>query len=73
MHHFNIVQFLVTVCLFYVEALIHFNIGKKGSLGVSFPNWKQNKLIIGVIAVFSFVSCLLTALVQNVVDELNKN
>ena len=46
MHHFNIVQFLVTICLFYVEALIHFNIGKKGNLGISFPNWKQNKLIL---------------------------
>ena len=73
MHHFNIVLFLVTICLFYVEALIHFNIGKKGSLGISFPNWKQNKLIIGVIAIFSFVSCIVTQLVQNIVTELNKH
>ena len=72
MHHFNIVQFLVTVCLFYVEALIHFNIGKKGNLGISFPNWNQNKLIICVIAIFSFISCIVTSVIQNVVDELNK-
>ena len=51
----------------------HFNIGKKGNLGISFPNWKQNKLIIGVIAVFSFISCIITQLVQNVVSELNKH
>ena len=72
MHHFNFIQFFVTIGFFYIEALIHYNIGKKGTLGISFPNWKQNKLIIGVIAIFSFISCLLTALVQNVVDELNK-
>ena len=72
MHHFNFIQFFVTIGFFYIEALIHYNIGKKGKLGFSIPNWKQNKLILGVIAVFSFVSCIITALVQNVVDELNK-
>tara|TARA_B100001063_G_scaffold247248_1_gene291645 strand:- start:5321 stop:5539 length:219 start_codon:yes stop_codon:yes gene_type:complete len=72
MHHFNFIQFFVTIGFFYIEALIHYNIGKKGKLGFSIPNWKQNKLILGVIAVFSFVSCMITALVQNMVDELNK-
>ena len=72
MHHFNFIQFFVTIGFFYIEALIHYNIGKKGKLGFSIPNWKQNKLILGVIAVFSFVSCMITALVQNIVDELNK-
>ena len=72
MHHFNFIQFFVTIGFFYIEALIHYNIGKKGKLGFSIPNWKQNKLILGVIAVFSFVSCIITALVQNMVDELNK-
>jgi S1-C subfamily serine protease len=46
MHHFNFVQFFVTIGFFYIEALIHYNIGKYGTLGISFPNWKQNKLII---------------------------
>ena len=73
MHNFNIVQFLVTICLFYVEALIHFNIGKKGNLGISFPNWNQNKLILGVIALFSFISCVVTSVIQNILNELDKN
>ena len=70
MHNFNFIQFFVTIGFFYIEALIHYNIGKKGRLGLSIPNWKQNKLILGVIGVFSFVSCMATALVQNVIDEL---
>tara|TARA_Y100000591_G_scaffold80316_1_gene67603 strand:- start:7151 stop:7366 length:216 start_codon:yes stop_codon:yes gene_type:complete len=71
MHHFNFIQFFVTVGLFYIEALIHYNIGKKGSLGISLPNWKQNRLILGVIAIFSFVSCIITGFVQNLIQELN--
>ena len=71
MHHFNFVQFFVTIGFFYIEALIHYNIGKKGSLGLSFPKWKDNKLILSVIAVFSFVSCLATTFVQELVDQLN--
>ena len=73
MHHFNFIQFFVTVCLFYVEAVIHFNIGKKGRLGLSLPKWKDNKLILGVIICFSFFSCVLTMVVQTVIDNLNKS
>ena len=72
MHHFNFVQIFVTIGFFYIEALIHYNIGKYGALGISFPNWKQNKLIIGVIAIFSFVSCIITGFVEDIVNKLNK-
>ena len=71
MHHFNFVQFFVTIGFFYLEALIHYNIGKKGRLGFSIPRWKDNKLIIGVIGIFSFISCLVTSFVENLVKELN--
>ena len=73
MHYFNLTQFFVTIVLFYFEALLHFNIGKKGSLGISFPKWKENKLILGVIIVFSFISCLLTKVVEEVLNKLNKS
>jgi hypothetical protein len=68
MHNFNFIQFFVTICFFYIEALIHYNIGKKGTLGISFPKWKQNKLIISVIAVFSFASCIITRIVEDIIN-----
>ena len=73
MHYFNFTQFAVTVFLFYIEAVIHFNIGKKGRLGFNLPKWKDNKLILAVIVTFSFLSCLLTNMVESLLDHLNKS
>lgn len=66
MNHFNYVQFFTTILLFYIEALIHYNIGRKGTIGIRIPSWKKNRMILGVIVIFSLVSCVLT----NIVSEL---
>ena len=36
----GIIQFIITV-LFYVEALIHYNIGKHGTFKFSLPKFKK--------------------------------
>ena len=54
----SIVQFIITVCFFYVEALIHYNIGKHGTFKVIFPKLKENLLIILIIVVFSCLSSI---------------
>ena len=38
------VQFVTTVMFFYIEALIHYNIGKHGYLKFTFPKLKENLL-----------------------------
>ena len=67
-----IIQFIVTFCCFYIEALIHYNIGKVGYIGIAMPPLKQNILIMGVIVFFSFVCSGITYHVENVLNKSSK-
>ena len=49
--------FLITFCLFFFEALLHFNIGK-GTL-FSLPSMGELFKISGVLAVFSWLNSVL--------------
>ena len=67
MESFNYIQFFSTIVLFYIEALIHYNIGRKGTIGLRIPSWKKNRMILGVIVVFSLVSCVITSILTELV------
>ena len=54
------IQFIVTSLFFYIEALMHYNIGKSGYISFSIPPIRQNFLIMGIILCFSFVSSVVT-------------
>jgi len=59
------VQFVTTVMFFYIEALIHYNIGKHGYLKFTFPKLKENLLILLVIIIFSCLSSMASYCVIN--------
>lgn len=59
------VQFATTVMFFYIEALIHYNIGKHGSLKITFPKFKENLLIFLVIVIFSCLSSMASYCIIN--------
>ena len=60
-----IIQLLVTSLLFYIEALIHFSIGKTGFIGFTIPPAKQNIVMIITILIFSSLSTLITRFVEH--------
>lgn len=56
-----IIPFVVTICFFYVEALLHFNMGKNnGKISLALPPLKENFKILGIITFFSFLSSTTT-------------
>lgn len=56
-----IIPFVVTICFFYIEALLHFNMGKNnGKISLAFPPLKVNLKILGIITFFSFLSSTTT-------------
>ena len=55
-----IIPFVVTTCFFYIEALIHFNMGKNGKISLTLPPLKENFKILGIITFFSFLSSTTT-------------
>ena len=61
----SIIQFIITVCFFYVEALIHYNIGKHGTFKFSLPKFKENLLIFLVIVLFSCLSSMTSYCIIN--------
>ena len=61
----SIVQFIITVCFFYVEALIHYPIGKHGTFKFSLPKLKENLLIFLIIVLFSWLSSTTSYLIIN--------
>ena len=42
----GIIQFSVTTVFFYIEALIHYNMGKYGTFAFTIPDFKHNIKII---------------------------
>ena len=56
-----IIPFIVTICFFYIEALLHFNMGKNnGKISLALPPLKENFKILGIITFFSFLSSTTT-------------
>ena len=62
-----IIPFVVTTCFFYIEAVIHYNIGKKGYIAFKLPPMKKNMLIISIILFFSIISSCISHLIYKLV------
>ena len=62
-----IIPFLVTTFFFYIEAVLHYNIGKKGYIAFKLPPMKKNVLIISIILFFSFISSCISHLIYNII------
>ena len=62
--HIAIIQFVVTYCFFYMEALLHYNIGKTGNICCNYPILKDNLKIMSIIATFATLSTITTYLIK---------
>ena len=72
-----IISFFITTIFFFIEAVIHYNIGKYGYIGFQLPTYKHILKILSTILFFSFLSCcathyILIALDQTIIS-LNSN
>ena len=57
----NAVSFFVTIFWFFLEALMHYNIGRHGSIWITtFPELEEMILILISIAICSFLSTVTT-------------
>lgn len=63
--HIAYIQFIVTCCFFYMEALLHYNIGKTGSICCNYPVLKDNLKIMSIIATFAILSTITTYIIKN--------
>ena len=61
-------HFIVTAIFFYFEALLHYNIGKKGKIDIEIPELKYNKKIIMIIILFSFMSSLACYFIEEIIN-----
>tara|TARA_B110000902_G_scaffold227039_1_gene266085 strand:- start:106 stop:330 length:225 start_codon:yes stop_codon:yes gene_type:complete len=59
-----VIPFIVTLCFFYVEAIIHYNMGKYDKIGFKMPSLHENFKIIAIISVFSLMSSGVTYLLE---------
>ena len=62
--HIGILQFSVTCIFFYIEALLHYNIGKTGKLSFNIPPLQDNFKIISIISLFAAVVSAVTYLLE---------
>ena len=60
----SIIQFVVVCCFFYVEAIIHFNIGKTGKLSFAIPDCRENIKIFCIIVFFAGLSSFVTYIIE---------
>lgn len=67
---YSIIQFFVICLIFYIEALIHYNIGKFGHVAFNLPSFRQNLLIIGIIMFFSFISSCIIYFLEKILIAL---
>ena len=71
------VSFFVTTFFFFIEAIIHYNIGKYGKLAFKLPSYKHSIKIIYTIIIFSLLSCCVTHYIKVAIDQtilsLNSN
>ena len=65
------VAFFVTIMWFFLEALVHYNIGKNGSIWLSqFPDFHEFILIFTSIAICSFLSTVTTNFITGILKVL---
>tara|TARA_B110000977_G_C11083126_1_gene493596 strand:+ start:4455 stop:4733 length:279 start_codon:yes stop_codon:yes gene_type:complete len=70
----GLIQFIITCCFFYIEALLHFNIGKTGGkLCCKFPKLKDNIKIVCIIATFASLSTIATYLIKKKLTNNDNN
>lgn len=66
--HKNRTEFLlvtsVTFIFFFVEALLHYNIGKNGEVGFHFPTNGELTRIVVIVAIFSILSASTVAMIN---------
>ena len=68
----TLVSFAVTTLFFTLEALLHYNIGKTGKLGLShFPPAKEALEIVGVVMIFAALSAATAILIQKYMFPLH--
>ena len=55
----NIIQIIVTIFFFCIEAILHYNIGKTGNISsFHFPTMKESLKLIVTITIFAIASTL---------------
>lgn len=59
------IPFIVTLFFFYIEALIHYNMGRYGEITCDLPPSHENWKIIGIISGFSLISSIVTYYLKN--------
>ena len=59
-----VIPFIVTLFFFYIEALIHYNMGRYGEITCDLPPSHENWKMIGIISVFSLLSSLVTYYIE---------
>ena len=59
------IPFMVTLFFFYIEALIHYNMGRYGKITCDLPPSHENWKIIGIISGFSLISSIVTYYLKN--------
>ena len=65
------VAFFVTIVWFFLEALVHYNIGKTGSCWItSFPHGEELVLILTSIAICSFLSTVTTNFITGILKVI---
>ena len=69
----GVIQFIVTCCFFYMEALLHYNIGKTGRICCNYPKLTDNIKIISIIATFATLSTITTYLIKNKLSKKENN
>ena len=58
--HIIVIPFIVTLFFFYIEAIIHYNMGRYGEITCDLPPSHENWKMIGIISGFSLLSSLVT-------------
>tara|TARA_B100001769_G_scaffold67767_1_gene50466 strand:+ start:131 stop:355 length:225 start_codon:yes stop_codon:yes gene_type:complete len=59
------IPFIVTLFFFYIEALIHYNMGRYGEITCDLPPSHENWKMIGIISGFSLISSIVTYYLKN--------
>ena len=59
-----VIPFIVTLFFFYIEALIHYNMGRYGKITCDLPPSHENWKMIGIISCFSLLSSFATYYIE---------
>lgn len=60
----SIIQFVVTSAFFFVEAILHYNMGKYGKPAFTVPPFKKSMYLLGTILFFAALSSGATYLIE---------